>query len=94
MHTPNKWKMTPERVSQFIKNYSFALMIDSEFEATHLPLVYKPEEGEFGTLYGHVSRENRHGKSLQDTRVLVVFNGFCFYGVPSFSIVFCGFPLF
>ncbi|MCF7499714.1 FMN-binding negative transcriptional regulator [Pseudoalteromonas sp. L1] len=75
MHIPNKWKMTPERVSQFIKNYSFALMIDSEFEATHLPLVYKPEEGEFGTLYGHVSRANRHGKSLQDTRVLVVFNG-------------------
>ena len=75
MHTPNKWKMTPERVSQFIKTYSFALMIDREFEATHLPLVYKPDEGEFGTLYGHVSRANRHGKSLQDTRVLVVFNG-------------------
>lgn len=72
MHTPNKWKMTPERVSQFIKTYSFALMVDSEFEATHLPLVYKPDEGEFGTLYGHVSRANRHGKSLQDTRVLVV----------------------
>ena len=67
--------MTPERVSQFIKTYSFALMVDSEFEATHLPLVYKPDEGEFGTLYGHVSRANRHGKSLQDTRVLVVFNG-------------------
>ena len=75
MHTPNKWKMTPERVSQFIKTYSFALMVDSEFEATHLPLVYKPDEGEFGTLYGHVSRANRHGKSLQGTRVLVVFNG-------------------
>ena len=67
--------MTPERVSQFIKTYSFALMVDSEFEATHLPLVYKPDEGEFGTLYGHVSRANRHGKSLQDTHVLVVFNG-------------------
>tara|TARA_B100002049_G_scaffold237263_1_gene227398 strand:- start:4123 stop:4722 length:600 start_codon:yes stop_codon:yes gene_type:complete len=67
--------MTPERVSQFIKTYSFALMIDSEFEATHLPLVYKPDEGEFGTLYGHVSRANKHGKSLQDTHVLVVFNG-------------------
>lgn len=75
MHTPNKWKMTPDRVEQFIKTYSFALMVDSEFEATHLPLVYKPGEGEFGTLYGHVSRANRHGKTLQDTRVLVVFNG-------------------
>lgn len=75
MHTPSKWKMTPERVSQFIKTYSFALMVDSEFGATHLPLVYKPDEGEFGTLYGHVSRANGHGKSLQNTQVLVVFNG-------------------
>lgn len=72
MHTPSKWKMTPERVSQFIKTYSFALMVDSEFEATHLPLVYKADEGELGTLYGHVSRANRHGKGLDKTRVLVV----------------------
>ncbi|EWH05090.1 transcriptional regulator [Pseudoalteromonas lipolytica SCSIO 04301] len=75
MHTPSKWKMTPERVSQFIKTYSFALMVDSEFEATHLPLVYKADEGELGTLYGHVSRANRHGKGLDKTRVLVVFSG-------------------
>ena len=63
MHTPSKWKMTPERVSQFIKTYSFALMVDSEFEATHLPLVYKADEGENRryqhdvTITGHLLRD-------------------------------------
>lgn len=75
MHTPNKWKMNPDRITDFINRYSFAVMVDSELEATHLPLVYKADEGEFGTLYGHVSRANNQAGSLQGEQVLVIFNG-------------------
>lgn len=75
MHIPKKWQMDPAQICDFISNYSFAVMIDGNFEATHLPLVYKADEGEFGTLYGHVGRANVHATSLQSTQVLVVFNG-------------------
>ena len=50
MHIPSKWQMNPEQINDFISTYSFAVMIDGDFEATHLPLVYKPDEGEFGAI--------------------------------------------
>jgi len=45
-------------------------------QASHLPLLLEPGEGEFGTLYGHFARANPHWRDLADgTEALVVFNG-------------------
>lgn len=45
-------------------------------QASHLPLLLEPGEGEFGTLYGHFARANPHWRDLADgTETLVVFSG-------------------
>jgi len=45
-----------------------------ELFATHIPLMLKRDEGKFGTLYGHVARNNPH-VSLFGAEALVVFSG-------------------
>ena len=44
-------------------------------QATHLPLLLEPEEGEFGTLYGHFARANPHWQDLAGQEALAVFTG-------------------
>ena len=45
-------------------------------QASHLPLLLEPGEGEFGTLYGHFARANPHWRDLQDgAEALTVFSG-------------------
>ena len=45
-------------------------------QASHLPLLLEPGEGEFGTLYGHFARANPHWRDLQDdAEALAVFSG-------------------
>ena len=45
-------------------------------QASHLPLLLAPDEGEFGTLYGHFARANQHWRDLQDgAEALTVFSG-------------------
>lgn len=45
-------------------------------QASHLPLLLEPDEGEFGTLYGHFARANPHWRDLQGgAEALTVFSG-------------------
>ncbi|MCQ4286569.1 FMN-binding negative transcriptional regulator [Pseudomonas stutzeri] len=44
-------------------------------QASHLPLLLEPEEGEFGTLYGHFARANPHWRELHVAEALAVFSG-------------------
>lgn len=45
-------------------------------QASHLPLLLEPGEGEFGTLYGHFARANPHWRDLAaGAETLVVFSG-------------------
>ncbi|MDG9783990.1 FMN-binding negative transcriptional regulator [Metapseudomonas otitidis] len=45
-------------------------------QASHLPLLLAPGEGEFGTLYGHFARANPHWRDLAaGSEALVVFSG-------------------
>lgn len=43
--------------------------------ASHLPLLLVPEEGEFGTLYGHFARANPHWRELVQGETLAIFQG-------------------
>lgn len=54
-------------------------------EATHLPMLLTADEGEHGTLYGHVARANPHWQALAAApRARVVFSGPDAYVSPSF----------
>ena len=45
-------------------------------QASHLPLLLEPGEGELGTLYGHFARANPHWRDLAaGAEALVVFSG-------------------
>jgi transcriptional regulator len=58
---------------------SFALLTSAGSEgvqASHLPLLLAPGEGEFGTLYGHFAKANPHWRELQGgAEALAVFSG-------------------
>lgn len=70
-----------------IRTNPFALLASAGSEgvqASHLPLLLEPEEGEFGTLYGHFARANPHWRELQDSgEALAVFSGPDAYVSPS-----------
>jgi transcriptional regulator len=65
----------------------FALLTSAGAEgvqASHLPLLLAPGEGEFGTLYGHFARANPHWRELQGgAEALAVFSGPDAYISPS-----------
>lgn len=65
----------------------FALLASSGtdgVQASHLPLLLEPGEGEFGTLYGHFARANPHWRDLQGgAEALAVFSGPDAYISPS-----------
>lgn len=53
-------------------------------QASHLPLLLRPDEGRYGTLYGHLARANPHWQVLAEgTEALVMFNGPDAYVSPS-----------
>lgn len=57
----------------------------SGLQASHLPLLFRPEEGEHGTLYGHFAKANPQWQALQNgTEVMVIFPGADAYISPSF----------
>lgn len=48
----------------------------SGLQASHLPLLLEPAEGEFGTLYGHFARANPQWRDLENGgEALAVFSG-------------------
>jgi transcriptional regulator len=60
---------------QLINEFGFGIIISSTLTGTHLPFLLKENEGSFGTLYAHCARSNPHWKTLDDSEVLVIFNG-------------------
>lgn len=58
---------------------------ESGLQASHLPLLFNPDEGAHGTLSGHFAKANAHWKDLQSgAEVLVIFSGADAYVSPSF----------
>src|SRR4051795_10840223 len=61
-----------------IEAYSFATLVshcDGELFASHLPLLLKREEGQPGTLLGHMAKANPQWKEAAGTEVLAIFSG-------------------
>ena len=53
--------------------------------ASHVPLLLNPDEGAYGTLYGHLARANPHWNALAEgAEALVIFAGEQAYISPSF----------
>ncbi|WP_169566201.1 FMN-binding negative transcriptional regulator [Sneathiella limimaris] len=80
MYTPPYFEAPgKETLSAILPEASFATLITSDDAgcpiATHLPLNYSEEEGEFGALYGHVAKANSHWKLFSGRNSLAIFQG-------------------
>ncbi len=69
-----------ERLHAFIASNPFALLITADPAGspplvTPLPLLLAPDEGAFGTLYGHIAKPNPQGAALFAGPSRVLFQG-------------------
>lgn len=88
MYVPPAFRQTDLPVlHREIGNCRLATLVshgENGLQASHLPLLLRPEEGRYGTLYGHLARANPHWQVLAEgTEALVMFNGPDAYVSPS-----------
>ena len=80
MYVPSRFASADTTfAAKIIAENAFGLLIsrgqDAPF-ATHMPFVYRKDEGEHGTLYGHVARANPQWQSFDGkTQALATFLG-------------------
>lgn len=89
MYIPSYFEVpAKETLRDILPQASFADLITADSDglpmATHLPLIYAEDEGEFGTIYGHVARANPHWKLFRNRQSLVIFRGPHAYVSPRF----------
>ncbi|MFV1883022.1 MAG: FMN-binding negative transcriptional regulator [Balneola sp.] len=88
MYTPSSFKEeNPDELFELIEKYNFGVLFSQHGEApeaTHLPFLVNKNVGEHGTLIAHFAKANKHWKSLDESKeVLVVFQGPHTYITPS-----------
>jgi transcriptional regulator len=70
-----------------MRAYNFATIVTQHEGApfaTHTPLILAPEEGPYGTLYGHIARANSQWRDFDASQeALVIFQGPHTYVSPS-----------
>jgi transcriptional regulator len=77
----------PELQQQILGTRLAVLVTHGEegLQASHLPLLLRPDQGPNGTLYGHFARANPQWKALQNgAQALVIFAGADAYVSPGF----------
>lgn len=74
------------KLHQFIVQNSFGLVVsqvDGQPFATHIPILLRRAEGEYGTLAGHFARANPQWQQLVGQTALVIFTGPHVYVSPT-----------
>jgi transcriptional regulator len=80
MYIPKHFELTDTKtMHDLMRQFSFATIV-SVLEgapfATHMPVVVRPELGEFGKLRTHIARANPQWESFSsDSEILVIFQG-------------------
>lgn len=77
----------PELLHDLVRSHPFGALVilsGTELSGNHIPFLIRPDEGEKGTLCGHVSRANPVWKQFGGvTEALVMFQGPQSYITPS-----------
>lgn len=89
MYTPRAFALDDlPQLQQLILNTRLAqvvTMAEHGLQASHLPLLLNPDEGPYGTLYGHMAKANGQWQDLQNgAQALVIFAGAEAYVSPGF----------
>lgn len=69
-----------EQMHQLMEKYNFATLISyakDNFQVSHLPLILKRNEGQYGILAGHFAKQNPHANLIdnENNKVLCIFHG-------------------
>jgi transcriptional regulator len=97
VYIPPAFKVTDSaKLEEVITSNSFGTLIsrdgDSVF-ASHLPFLYRPQQGANGKLLCHMARANRHWKLFNETdEVLAIFYGPHAYISPSWYVAHAAVP--
>jgi len=87
MYIPPDFQVPPARAGEFLGRYGFGAWItpqEGSLVATHLPFLYRPSEGPWGTLVAHLARANRQWTEIEAPKeTLVIFPGPHAYVSPS-----------
>jgi transcriptional regulator len=89
MYTPSSFAIDDlHELCQQILGTRLAMVVthgEQGLQASHLPLLFNPDHGPNGTLYGHFARANPQWKELQNgAEALVIFAGADAYVSPGF----------
>jgi transcriptional regulator len=89
MYTPAAFKDDDvQSLHGLIEHTRLAILVtvdESGLQASHLPLLLRPEQGTHGTLYGHLAKANPQCQALANgAEALVIFAGADAYISPSF----------
>ena len=89
MYTPRSFAIDDlQQMQQHMLDTRLAMVVThgaQGLQASHLPLMLRPNEGPNGTLYGHFARANSQWKELQEgAEALVIFAGADAYVSPGF----------
>ncbi len=74
---------------QLVHDYPFATLITAagdEPQISHLPLLYRAEQGTHGGLIGHMARANPHWQRFAEGPTLALFHGPHAYVSPSWYL--------
>ncbi|MGR2737950.1 FMN-binding negative transcriptional regulator [Billgrantia sp. Q4P2] len=85
MYVPPSMRLKRAQAWELIERHGFAALVDTDLQATHLPLLLERSEGDLGTLYGHFARANPHWKTLSNSRALAIFSGPHAYISPTWN---------
>src|ERR1700749_1163917 len=88
MYIPPAFRLEDKaRLAAFLRAHSFATFITQDGAApfaSHLPMLYRPDLGEHGTLIAHLARANPQWQHFaEDREALVIFHGPHGYISPS-----------
>ena len=79
MYVPPHFAVTDlSALHEAIERYSFAILVSQAGRqpfASHLPLLLNREEGQQGTLLGHMARANPQWREAAGQEVLAIFSG-------------------
>lgn len=88
MYTPPAFVTEdPDIIAGIIRAARLPILVSSGpagIEATHLPLMYRPDAASHGRLVGHLARANRQWHALRDgAAAMAIFQAHDFYVSPS-----------
>jgi len=80
MYTPSHFsEPDTAKLHSFVREHSFGTLVSQVNGApfaTHIPFTLDANKGEYGTLYCHVARANKHWSALRDdNQSLIIFRG-------------------